>query len=132
LCSVDGKGPALIVDVRCSSQYSAPEETLGSESSQRFQTLQKQKRQLQSQLEMWRQKEDILREVLVAYASNDKFDFGGGLDKYDERKCEARTKRDELEEEMAALDKKIIEEGVAPPPMAGHQITGSKIYHLPF
>jgi len=101
----------MIVDVRCSSQYSSTEDTTGSEVSQRLQTLQKQKKQIDSQIEILRQKEDILRDVLVAYASNDKFDFGAGLDRFDEKKIETRVKREELEEEAAVLEKKIKEAG---------------------
>jgi len=126
---VDGKGPALIVDVRCSSKYSSPEETLGSESSQRLQTLQKQKKQLESQIEIFRSKETLLREVLVAFARSENFNFGSGLEKYDEKKLEARLKREELEEELASLEKKIFEGGLVPS-FPGHQVTGSTSYNL--
>ena len=123
--SVDGKGPALIVDVRCSSQYSNPEDALGSESSQKLQSLQKQKKHFESQIEMLKAKEQILGDVLVAFASNERFDFSEGLSRYDEKKLEVRVKREELEDELASLEKKIIEVGVGQGIIQGHQVTGS-------
>jgi hypothetical protein len=123
--SVDGKGPALIVDVRCSDQYSNPEDTQGSESAQRLQTLNKQKKAIQSQIEMINSKDAILRDVLVAYASNDKCDYAAGLDTYDIKKLEVRTKREELQEELVNIEKKIQEVGLGPAIPYGHQVTGS-------
>jgi hypothetical protein len=123
--SVDGKGPAMIVDVRCSSQYSNPEDAQGSESAQRLQSLQKSKKQIESQLEFHQSKEHVLREVLVAYAANASFDFGSGLDRYDEKKLEVRVKREALEEELAVLEKKIREVGVDVSRTPAYGITGS-------
>jgi hypothetical protein len=102
----------MILDVRCSPQYSKSEDVQGSESAQRLQVLQKEKKQVQSQIEMFQSKESVLRDVLVAYASSDKFDFVGGLSSYDEKKLEVRTKKEELEEELAVLEKKIREIGL--------------------
>ena len=126
LCSVDGKGPALIVDVRCSSQYSNPEDMTGSESAQRLQTLQKEKKHLESRIEVLKSKESVLRDVLIAFAANEKFEFGKGLEAYDEKKLAVRVEREESEEELAAVEKKIQETGIneySP----GHQVTGSTI-----
>jgi hypothetical protein len=122
---VDGKGPALIVDVRCSDQYSNPEDTQGSESAQRLQTLNKQKKAINSQIEILTSKEAVLRDVLVAYASNDNFDYAGGLDTYDIKKLEVRTKREELQEELVIIEKKIQEVGLGAAIPFGHQVTGS-------
>jgi hypothetical protein len=122
---VDGKGPALIVDVRCSSQYSKSEDTQGSESAQRLQTLQKQKKQIESQIEMLRSKEAVLKDVLVAFAGSEKFDFSGGIESYDVKKMEARAKREELEEELAEAEKKIREVGLDTRVYSEHQVTGS-------
>jgi hypothetical protein len=122
---VDGKGPALIVDVRCTDQYSNPENTQGSESAQRLKTLNKQKKALHGQIEMINSKDTILRDVLVAYASNDKFDYAAGLDTYDAKKLEVRTKREELQEELVIIEKKIQEVGLGPVIPYGHQVTGS-------
>jgi prefoldin subunit 5 len=119
--------------VRCSSQYSKSEDTAGSESAQRLQTLQKQKKQIESQIEMLRSKEGVLKEVLVAFAGSDKFDFSGGIDSYDQKKLEVRVKREELEEELAELEKKIREIGLDTMVYSEHQVTGSTNpcqYHL--
>lgn len=125
ILSVDGKGPALIVDVRCSSQYSKSEDAQGSESAKRLQTLQKQKKQVESDIEMLKSKEEILRDVLVSYARSDRFDFSGGLDQYDEKKLQVRVRRQELEEELVSLEKKIREVGLNEKVHSGHQVTGS-------
>jgi hypothetical protein len=125
--SVDGKGPAVIVDVRCSSQYSKSEDTQGSESAQRLTTLQKQKKQIQNEIEMIKSKEDLLKQVLVAYAASDNFNFTGGMDMYDEKKIEAKVKREELEDELAAVEKKIREVGPNTIVNLEHQVTGSAI-----
>ncbi len=129
-CSVDGKGPAIIVDVRCSSQYSKSEDTQGSESAQRLTTLQKQKKQIQSQIEMIKSKEDLLKNVLVAYASSDNFNFSQGMDLYDEKKVEAKIKREELEDELAEVEKKIREVGPNAIVYSEHQVTGSTFFHF--
>ena len=124
---VDGKGPAMIVDVRCSSQYSNPDtDATGSESAQKLQGLNKLKKSIQSQIEMLQSKEGVLRDVLVAFAGSDKFDFAGGLESYDIKKLETRNKKDELEEELAVIEKKIRELGDTGY-RSGHQITGSII-----
>ena len=102
----------MIVDVRCSSQYSNSEDAHGSESWQRLQILQKQKKQIDGQIEQLKSKEEVLKEVLVAYASNANFDFVGGLNQYDEKNLDVRGKREELEEELAVLVQKIREAGV--------------------
>jgi septation ring formation regulator EzrA len=115
----------LIVDVRCSSQYSNPEDATGSESSRRLQALQKQKKQLESQIELVQSKENILRDVLVAYARNDKFEFGSGLDAYDERKLAVKTEKEDLSEELEVVEKKIQEIGIVNGYSSGHQVTGS-------
>ena len=125
--SVDGKGPAVIIDVRCSSQYSKSEDTQGSESAQRLTTLQKQKKQIQNEIEMIKSKEDLLKQVLVAYAASDNFNFTGGMDLYDEKKIEAKVKREELEDELAAVEKKIREVGPNTVVNLEHQVTGSAI-----
>lgn len=122
---VDGKGPAMIVDVRCSDQYSDPEDTQGSESAQRLQTLTKQKKAINSQIEILQSKESVLRDVLVAYASNDNFDYSAGLNTYDEKKLEVRTKKEELQEELAIIEKKIQEIGLVDAIPYGHRVTGS-------
>lgn len=128
---MDGKGPAIIVDVRCSSQYSNPEDSQGSEGAKRLKVLQKQKKQIDSQIEMLRSKEDVLRDVFVAYASSNKFDFGSAIDTYDEKKSGVRGKREELEEELAAIEKKIREIGLDEHQVyTEHKITGSTL--LPF
>jgi DNA repair exonuclease SbcCD ATPase subunit len=126
--SVDGKGPATIVDVRCSAQYSKSEDSHGSESAQRVQTLQKQIKQIESHIEMLNSKETLLRDVLVATASGGNFNFFEGLDSYDEKKLAVRSKKEELEEELALLQKKVREVGVNPGTFQGvneHQVTGS-------
>ena len=115
----------MIVDVRCSSQYSKSEDTQGSESAQRLQTLQKQQKQIESNIEMLKSKEEILREVLVAYASSERFDFSGGIERYDEKKLEVRVKREELEDSLADLEKKIREVGLGTQVYSEHQVTGS-------
>ena len=126
---VDGKGPAMIVDVRCSSQYSNPEtDSLGSESSQKLQSLNKQKKTIQSQIEMLDSKEGVLRDVLVAFAGSDKFDFAGGMESYDAKKLETRVKKEELEEQLAVVEKKIRELGDTGF-VSGHQVTGSTSLH---
>lgn len=115
----------MIVDVRCSSQYSNPEtDSLGSESSQKLQSLNKQKKTIQSQIEMLNSKEEVLRDVLVAFAGSDKFDFAGGLESYDAKKLETRVKKEELEEQLAIVEKKIREVGDTGY-VSGHQVTGS-------
>ena len=127
VCRVDGKGPAMIVDVRCSSQYSNPDtDATGSESAQKLQSLNKQKKSIQSQIDMLDSKDSVLRDVLVAFARSDKFDFAGGLDSYDVKKLETRNKKEELEEELAIIEKKIRELGDTGY-TSGHQITGSNI-----
>lgn len=113
------------MDVRCSDQYSNPEDTQGSESTQRMQALTKQKKAINSQIEILDSKETVLRDVLVAYASNDKFDYAGGLHTYDEKKLEVRTKTEELQEELAIIEKKIQEIGPVGAIPYGHQVTGS-------
>jgi DNA repair exonuclease SbcCD ATPase subunit len=118
----------MIVDVRCSSNFSNAEDSQGSESTKKLQSLRKTKKQIESQIEMLSSKEGVLKDVLVAYASNASFDFGGGLDRYDEKKLEVRVKREELEEELAALEKKIREVGADYVPKYG--ITGSNILLL--
>ena len=123
--SVDGKGPAVIVDVRCSSQYSKSEDTQGSESAQRLTTLQKQKKQIRNEIEMIKSKEDLLKQVLVAYAASDNFNFAGGMDMYDEKNVEAKAKREELEDELADVEKKIREVGPNEVVYSEHQVTGS-------
>ena len=74
---------------------------------------------------MLRSKEGVLREVLVAFAGSDKFDFSGGIDSYDHKKIEVRTKREELEEELAEVEKKIREVGPDTDVVSEHQVTGS-------
>jgi hypothetical protein len=74
---------------------------------------------------MLKSKEEILREVLVAYASSDNFDFSGGIERYDEKKLEVRVKREELEDELADLEKKIREVGLGTQVHSEHQVTGS-------
>lgn len=117
----------MIVDVRCSSQYSNPDDdTTGSESAQKLQSLNKQRKSIQSQIEMLNSKEGVLRDVLIAFAGSDKFDFAGGLESYDTKKSETRVKKEELEEELEMIEKKIRElgdTGIS----SGHQITGSTI-----
>ena len=112
--------------MRCSSQYSKSEDAAGSESAQRLQTLQKQKKQIESQIEVLKSKEVVLKEVLVAFAGSDKFDFSGGIDSYDQKKLEVRVKREELEEELAELEKKIREIGLDDSQTySEHQVAGS-------
>jgi predicted nucleic acid-binding Zn-ribbon protein len=115
----------MIVDVRCSSQYSKSEDAQGSESAQRLTTLQKQKKQIQSEIEMIKSKEDLLQKVLVAYAASDNFDFTTGMDIYDEKKIGAKVKREELEDELADIEKKIREVGPDAAVYTEHQVTGS-------
>lgn len=115
----------MIVDVRCSSQYSKSEDAQGSESSQRLQSLQKTKKHVESHIEMLKSKESILRDVLIAFASNVKFDFGAGIDGYDEKILEVRAKREELEVELADAEKKIREIGLDTQVYSEHQVTGS-------
>ena len=74
---------------------------------------------------MLRSKEGVLKEVLVAFAGSDKFDFSGGIDSYDQKKLEVRVKREELEEELAELEKKIREIGLDTMVYSEHQVTGS-------
>lgn len=115
----------MIVDVRCSSQYSNPDtDATGSESTQKLTALNKQKKSILSQIEMLNSKEGVLRDVLVAFASSDKFDFAGGLESYDVKKLETRNKKEELEEELGVVEKKIRELGDTGY-SSGHQITGS-------
>lgn len=121
----------MIVDVRCSSQYSSPEDTIGSESAQRLQSLQKQKKQIESRIEILDSKQSILRDLLVAYAKNSKFEFGGGLDTYDEKTLAVRMEKEELQEELTVVEKKIIELGDNQTIPYGHQVTGSTI-HAPY
>jgi len=102
----------MIVDVRCSPQYSKPQDTSGSESSKKLQALEKQKKQLEGQIEILKSKESVLRDVLVAYASSDGFDFGKGLDTFDEKRAEVRGRLEKLEEELADVETQIREVGV--------------------
>ena len=118
----------MIVDVRCSPQYSKSQDSQGSESVQRLHTFQKEKKQIEGQIEVLKQKESILRDVLVAYASSANFDFSGGLDSYDEKKVQVRKKKDELEEELAVLEKKIREAGGDESVSQEHQMTASTLY----
>ena len=69
----------------------------------------------------------MLREVLVAYAHSDNFDFAGGMEVYDNKKLEVRTKREELEEELAELNKKVQEVALGAPgyTTGAYSITGS-------
>jgi hypothetical protein len=110
--SVDGKGPATIVDVRCSPQFAKPQDITGSESSQKLQALEKRQKRLQSDIETLRAKEGVLRDVLVAYASSDGFDFEMALDTFDEKKANARASLEILAEELANVEQEIREVGV--------------------
>lgn len=74
---------------------------------------------------MLRSKEDVLKDVLVAFAGSDRFDFSGGIDSYDQKKLEVRVKREELEEELADVEKKIREVGLDARVYSEHQVTGS-------
>jgi DNA repair exonuclease SbcCD ATPase subunit len=118
----------MIADVRCSPQYSKSEDSGGSESSQQVQALQKQIKQVESQIEVLNSKEALLRDVLVAVASGGNFNFIDGLEKYDSQKLQVRTRKEELEEELALLQKKIREVGVGQGGvhiLNDHQMTGS-------
>lgn len=88
-------------------------------------TLQKQKKQIQSEIEIIKSKEDLLKNVLVAYAASDNFNFTQGMDMYDEKKVESKVKREELEDELADVEKKIREVGPSPVTYSEHQVTGS-------
>jgi hypothetical protein len=110
--SVDGKGPAVIVDVRCSAQYAKPQDITGSESSQKLQALEKRQKRLQSDIETLRAKEGVLRDVLVAYASSDGFDFESALYTFDEKKADARARLESLAEELANVEQEIRGVGV--------------------
>ena len=79
---------------------------------------------------MLRSKEDVLKEVLVAFAGSDRFDFSGGIDSYDQKKLEVRVKREELEEELADVEKKIREIGLDVHIYSEHQVTGSNSLHI--
>jgi len=82
---------------------------------------------MQSDIEFLKSKELILKDVLVAYARNDKFDFSEGLDTFDEKKLAVRRKCEEVMEELSTVEKKIQEIGIdAYSP--GHRITGSMIH----
>ena len=47
----------------------------------------------------------------MAYASSDGFNFGEGLDTFDEKKAEVRGQLEELEEELADVETQIREVG---------------------
>lgn len=66
-----------------------------------------------------------MKEVLVAFAGSDRFDFSGGMDSYDQKKLEVRVKREELEDELADVEKKIREVGPDAGVHSEHQVTGS-------
>lgn len=74
---------------------------------------------------MIKSKEDLLKNVLVAYAASDNFNFTQGMDMYDEKKVESKVKREELEDELADVEKKIREVGPSPVAYSEHQVTGS-------
>ena len=114
----------MIVDVRCSPQFAKPQDITGSESSQKLQTLEKRKKQLQGDIEMLRAKEGVLRDVLVAYASSDGFDFGKGLETFDEKKTDVRAKLEVLQEELALVEQQIREVGVGQSSFHSGALTG--------
>jgi len=67
-----------------------------------------------------------LKEVLVAFAASDKFDFSGGIESYDQKKLEVRVKREELEDELTDLEKKIREIGLDDTQVySEHKVAGS-------
>jgi hypothetical protein len=74
---------------------------------------------------MIKSKEDLLKNVLVAYAASDNFDFTRGMDMYDEKKIDAKLKREELEDGLADVEKKIREVGPNAIVYSEHQVTGS-------
>lgn len=114
----------MIVDVRCSVQYSVSEDIQrGSENAARLQTLQKQRKRVASQIDTINSKESVLKDVLVASASSDKFNFSDGLDMYDQKKLEITAKREELEEQLAEIDRQIQEIGVHAPSQVTRSIS---------
>jgi predicted nucleic acid-binding Zn-ribbon protein len=108
----------MIVDVRCSPQFAKPQDITGSESSQKLQALEKHQKRLQSDIETLKAKEGVLRDVLVAYASSDAFDFETALDTFDEKKAHARASLEVLAEELANVEQEIREVGVG---QTGHR-----------
>jgi len=114
----------MIVDVRCSVQYSVSEDIQrGSENAARLQTLQKQRKRVASQIDTINSKESVLKDVLVASAASDKFNFSDGLDMYDQKKLEITAKREELEEQLAEIDRQIQEIGVHAPSQVTRSIS---------
>jgi hypothetical protein len=113
----------MIVDVRCSPQFAKPQDIKGSESSQKLQTLEKRQKQLQGDIEVLQVKEGVLRDVLVAYASSDGFDFAESLTTFDVKKAEVRIKLEGLQEELANVEQQIREVGV------GQPVFGQSVHH---
>ena len=72
-----------------------------------------------------------MRDVLVAYASSDKFDFSTDIDGYDEKVLQVKMNMEELEEELADVEKKIREIGLDAKVYSEHQVIGSR-YPLVF
>jgi len=121
----------MIVDVRCSVQYSIAEDVQkGSESAARLQTLQKQRKRVVSQIDIFNSKESLLKDVLVASASSDKFNFSDGLDMYDQKKLEITVKREELQDELAEIDRQIQEIGIHAPSQVTRSISPSYFHTL--